>query len=222
MQLNKIQEIAANSAANATQDFLGSLPPEVSQALPPGYLATLEEELQAELRSAIASRLQWFEQAIRLEQQQPQAVPSPLISNADPGHIFESAIPQKSSASSALLAELKSGVEPPPPIASAAEQPSRKRFLSRNPDAQDQAADPATQLPGPDSGSAPFPTSQPELPKPNETQTSRPSLRRRGKEPQATREEILKAYNIGPELLNRPQDPEVKPRRRRRRSPALA
>lgn len=211
--------IAANSAFTTTQDFLNSLPPEVSQVLPPGYLQSLEEELQAELHSLVFSRLQWFQQAIRLEQQQHQSVPAFLISNSDPEPIFQSEFLYKPSASSDLLAELKSGAEPLP-ITSAAEQPYRKRVLVHNPDAQDQMSGPTSESLDLDSGSVPFRNSQSEPPKADEAQTSRPSLRHRGKEPQPTHEVVLESYGLKPQDL-RLHDPEAKLRRRRRRSAAM-
>lgn len=222
MQENTTQEIAANSAASTSQDFINSLPPEVSQALSPSYLHSLEMELQAELRSVILSRLQWFQQAIRLEQQQHQAVQSSLIPNSDLDPILQPEFLQKPSARADLLAELKSGVEPLP-VASAADRSSRRHVVTGNPNAQDQMPEPTSQVPTPDLGSPTLlSTNQTEQPNPAELATSKPSLRQRRKEPQPTPEEILKECNIDPELLNSSHDPEVKPRRRRRRSPALA
>lgn len=154
---DQIQAIADNAAASATQDFLGSLPPEVSQSLSPDYLHQLEKHLRLELSSLLRSRLQWSHQTILL------------------------------------------GMED-----------------------QQQAADPDLQLPAsPLTSSSPTPASQAQQPAPVE-ETSKPSLRRRGKEPQLTQEEIIKAYNIPPEWLNPSSDPEAKPRRRRRNSAAMA
>lgn len=88
---------------------------------------------------------------------------------------------------------------------------------------QQQAADPDLQLPAsPLTSTSPTPASQAQQPAAAEPETPRPSLRRRGKEPQLTQEEIIKAYNIPPEWLNPSGDPEAKPRRRRRNSAAMA
>lgn len=220
MPSDRSAAIAANSAIIATQDFLNSLPPEGSQALPPDYLQSLEEELQAELHSLIFSRLQWFQQAIRLEQQQHhQSVPAALISNSEPEPIFQSEFLYKPSASSDLLAELKSGAESLP-ITSAAEQPYHKRVLAHNPNAQDQVSDPTLESLDLDSGAVPLRNSQGEPPNADEAQTTRPSLRHRSKEPQPTHEVVLEGYGFKPQDLQL-HDPEAKPRRRRRRSAAI-
>lgn len=225
---NQIQAIATNTAASAAEALLSSLPPDILQALSPSYLHHLEEELRLELSSLLRSRLQWSHQAIQLELEQQhrhnQAVmPSPLPTPAPADPLPSPDFLQKPSASSELLAELRSGFEPTP-APGAADLPPRKRILtsSSSSSTQGQGASPAPQ--SPDSSptfTTPTPTSQAQPPAAAE-EAPRPARRRRGREPQPSREEIIKAYNLRPEWLNPSSDPDAKPRRRRRGSAAMA
>jgi len=215
---NRIQAIATNTAASAAEALLGSLPPEVSQNLSPSYLHQLEEDLRTELFSLIQSRLLWSFQAVQLELEQQhrynQAVtPSPISTPGPAAPLSPPDYLQKPSASSELLAELRSGSEPTP-APGAAEWSPRKRIVTPRSSTYEQSAEPAPQ--SPDSSANPTtlpPASQ--APQAATEETSKPSRRRRGREPQLTQEEIIKAYKIPPEWLNPASDPEAKPRRRR-------
>jgi len=221
---NQIQAIAANTAASAAEALLSSLPPEVSQNLSPSYLHHLEEDLRAELFSVIQSRLLWSFQAVQLEMENPQqhqtATPSPISTPAPAEPLPPPDFLQKPSASSELLAELRSGSESTP-APGAAEWSPRKRIVTPRSSTYEQSAEPAPQ--SPDSSANPTtlpPASQ--APQVATEETSKPSLRRRGQEPQLTQEEIIKAYNLRPEWLNPSRNPDAKPRRRRRGSAAMA
>lgn len=222
---HQIQAIAANTAASAAQDFVGSLPPEVLQTLSPSYLQHLEEDLRTELCSLLQSRLLWSQQAIQLElegqQRHQHQAPTPSLSpTLETAHPTHPDFLQKPSASSELLAELRSDLQaiPAPGVA---DSTPRKRILTPRPSTQD-LTEQAPQLLAPPPVTPPLPpASQVQQPAATE-ETPRPSRRLRGKEPQLTREEIIKAYQIPPEWLNPSQDSEAKPRRRRRSSAAMA
>lgn len=220
---NRIQAIAAKAASSAAEDFLDALPPDVSDALSPGYLHHLEEDLQAELFSLIQSRLLWSYQAVQLELENPQhevaapplpPAPDPVAPLAQPEYL------QRPSAGRELLAELRSGLEPTP-TPSAADLPPRKRIVTPRSRTYEQSADPAPQSSDFLNSTTPNPATQAQQPAVTE-ENPRPYRRRRGQEPQPSREEIIRAYNIPPEWMNPSRDPDAKPRRRRRTSAAMA
>jgi len=223
---NKVQEIATTTATTAAQDFLNTLPLEASQALSPSFLSSLSEDVQAELQVLIHSRLLWSQQAIQLElaEQQRQAqrrkADLDLVRFPAPKPALLPQAELREDASSTIEVPGKPvPVIEPQPLSVPAVQPRRNHVLVSKSTPRHQAEAPSTPslLASPNPNDVP--PSQLELHITDEPTSLKPYQRRRGKEPQLTREEIFKAHSLSPnDFAPRPAETV---RRRRRISIAM-
>jgi len=222
---NKVQEIATATATTAAQNFLNTLPPEVSQALCLNFLSNLSQDVQADLQAVIHSRLQWSLQALKaeLDEQRRQAhrrksdLAPAMFPASKPAVLAQAELRENAFASIEALSKPGSSTEPQP-LPVAAVQPHCKRVLVPKSASRKQAESPSTPLPP--SGPNNDPQSHLELCVMAEVEPSKPAQRRRGKEPQLTREELLQPYSLSPnDVAPRPIEAG---RRRRRTSIAMS
>jgi len=222
---NKVQEIATTTAMSAAQDFLSTLPPEASQALCPNFLSSLSEDVQADLRAVIHSRLLWSLQALKAEldeqQRQEQCCKVdlvPVVAPAPkPALLAQAELREDASTNIEVSAKPRFSTEPQPlPVPEL--KPSRKHILVPKSAPRKQAESPS--IPPSLSGLNNDLPSQLELRVMAEVEPSKSAQRPSGKEPQSTREEILKPYSFSPnDVVPRPVEAG---RRRRRTSIALS
>ncbi len=219
---NKVQEIATTTATTAAQEFLDTLPPEVSQALCLNFLSSLSEDVQADLQAVIHSRLQWSLQALKaeLDEQRRQAhcCKAHLAAAVAPAPksalLAQAELRENASASIEVPAKPKSSTEPQP-LPVPAVQACRKHVLVPKSTSRKQAESPSTSTTLADPNPNNDPPSQLELHVMAGVEPSKPAYRRRGKEPQLTRAELFQPYSLSPnDVAPRP----IEAGRRRRRT----
>ncbi len=225
---NKVQEIATTTSMTAAQDFLNTLPLEASQALSPSFLSSLSDDVQAELQALIYSHLLWSQQAIQLELAEQQRQAQRRKADLD---LIRFSVPKPTLLPQAELREDASSTievpgEPvpviePQPLSVPALQPRRKHVLVSRSAPRHQVEAPSTPFSLASPNSNDVPPSQLELPVTAEVESLKPDQRRRGKEPQLIREEILEPYSLSPTADSAPRPAEAG-RRRRRTSIAMS
>lgn len=216
MEEKTIRDISTGTATSTAQDFLETIPRDVTQALAPRFVQNLEKELQDELQSLIQSRLLWFQQAVQLELAEQQRLKK-----------AEAARPEPTQA------------EPSPQLLEPASQPIAKRHSPRKVIEPQKVTDsspmsdaavteepvivpvPAVEAEHSQNGAKPtahLQDSQLTLPGLSEQEPLKPRRRRNAPEP--SQEDILRQFSLNLEDFHSCNS-DATPRRRRRRATAL-